>query len=61
MGIKEYVFEFANDMLKDDEENALMREDIKAKRKERIEEILFEYKGGYSTTREALWQLCCRV
>lgn len=54
---KRYVTEFANDILKSDAKNTLMRPDIKAARKKKIEEILFEYKGGFTSSREAVMQL----
>lgn len=54
MQIKRYVMEFANDTIRQDKENALMKPEIKKQRRARIEEIVRLYKSFRITTTEAV-------
>lgn len=54
MTAKRFVFEFANDIIKTDAANKLMREDIKAARKAEVNEIVFEHKEGFISSVEAV-------
>lgn len=52
--IKRYVMEFANDTIRRDKENALMKPEIKRARRLNIERIVHAYKAYRITTDEAL-------
>lgn len=52
--MKQYVFDFAYDILAADNNNELMREDIKAERKQSIDGILIDYKNGLISHIEAI-------
>ena len=54
MQIKRYVMEFANDTIRQDKENTLMRPEIKKQRRARIEKIVRLYKSFRITTAEAI-------
>ena len=54
MQIKRYVMEFANDAIRQDKENALMKPEIKKQRRARIEEAVRLYKSFRITTTEAI-------
>lgn len=52
--MKRYVKEFANDVIRTDAKNKLMRDDIRDKRKTAIEYVLTDYKAGLISEREAV-------
>lgn len=53
--MKQYVFDFAYDIIKTDHENPLMREDVKEQRKQWINCALENYRDGILTTAETLY------
>ena len=52
--IKRYVMEFANDEIRRDMENKLMKPAIRKARREKIENIVRAYKGFRITASEAV-------
>lgn len=54
MQIKRYVMEFANDKIRQDRANPLMKPEIKKARRLNIERIVHAYKAYRITTDEAL-------
>lgn len=53
--MKQYVFDFAADMMLQDLENELMREDVREDRKQSILAVLDNYKEGCCTTVETMY------
>lgn len=53
--MKRYVTEFANDIINTNKNNPLMRNDIKEKIENYIENVLQDYKAGLVTSREAIY------
>lgn len=53
--MKQYVFDFAHDIVKTDRENPLMRDDIKERRRQWINGVLEDYRNGIFTTAETLY------
>lgn len=55
--MKSYVFDYANDIINTNKENALMRQDMRSKIECYVESVLDDYKGGFITTDEAMYLL----
>lgn len=52
--MKRYVTELANDIIRTNKANTLMREDVREKIEHTIAAILEDYKNGYITAHEAV-------
>lgn len=55
--MKQYVFDYANDLINNNKNNPIMRDDMRNKIEQYIECVLGDYKAGLISTDEALYQM----